>query len=194
MRKARLTRAEYRAQRRHAPTAALGALLRSPASTMTSRNQSKDPALLLKSTPPRVGRSFLDRERLKLSHFERSSTQVTALLAPTGFGKTSLLASWRREVLARGALAFWYTVDSRDDPLRMVRGLSRSAQSVCGKRGFADPVMQRIDTRSDPHQATTAWLGEVAELAMEVWLLLDDVDLLPTATRTQVLAYLLENS
>ena len=65
---------------------------------MTIRNPSKDPALLLKSTPPRIGRSFLDRERLELSHFERSSTQVTALLAPTGFGKTSQLASWRREV------------------------------------------------------------------------------------------------
>jgi LuxR family maltose regulon positive regulatory protein len=66
----------------------------------------RDPALLIKSTPPRAIRGFLDRERLKLSRFESSGAYVTALLAPIGFGKTSQRAQRRRDALAHGALAF----------------------------------------------------------------------------------------
>jgi hypothetical protein len=49
---------------------------------------------------------------------------------PTGFGKTSQLAQWRRDALAHGALAFWHTLDARDEPLRLVQGLAHCAQAA----------------------------------------------------------------
>jgi len=153
----------------------------------------KDPALLLKSNPPRRDPRFLDRERLKLGHLERTGAQVLPLLAPTGFGKTSQLVSWRREVLARGASPFWYSADDRDNPARLVRGLTHSAREVCGKRAFGDSIVRWLFTRSDPREAITGWLAEVAGLATEVWLMLDDVDLMPTRSRTQILEYMLGN-
>lgn len=155
---------------------------------------SRDPALLLKSTPPRAVRGFLDRERLQLSRLEVGGAQVTILLAPTGFGKTTQLNQWRRESLARGGLAFWHTLDSRDDPLRLVRGLTRSAQIACGKRGFAQPIIEWIEACPEAQEAMTGWLAEVAELSVEVLLLLDDADLLPTPARKEVLSYLLGNA
>ncbi|KAI3605962.1 hypothetical protein D8I24_2193 (plasmid) [Cupriavidus necator H850] len=158
------------------------------------RTLSRDPALLLKATAPRVVRGFLDRERLQLSRLEVDGAHVTVLLAPAGFGKTSQLNQWRREVLARGGLAFWYTLDSRDDPLRLVSGLTRSAQSTCGKLGFADPVVEWIEARDDAQEAMTGWLAEIAELSVEVLLLLDDTHLLPTPARREVLSYLLGNA
>jgi LuxR family maltose regulon positive regulatory protein len=155
--------------------------------------QARDPALLLKSTAPKVGPGFLERERLKLDQLLRAGAQVVPVLAPTGFGKTSQLASWRREALARGAVTVWFTADGRDDPLRLVRGLAQAAQAVCGKRSFNEQFMQRVARSADPQEAMTGLLGELAELAKEVWLFLDDVDLLPTSARSQVLEYMLGN-
>lgn len=155
---------------------------------------SRDPAAVLKSTPPRIVRGFLDRTRLHLTRLELNSAGTTALLAPTGFGKTTQLAHWRHEALARGAVALWHSVDARDEPMRFARGLAYCAQISCGKRGFSELTLRWIEQCPDPHEALTGWLAEIAELAFEVLLLLDDVDQLPTLTRTQVLPYLLGNT
>ena len=155
---------------------------------------SRDPALLLKSISPRLARNFLERERLRLSRFELTGARVTVLLAPTGFGKTAQLIQWRRDMLAQGGLAFWHTLDGRDHPLRLIRGLAYSAQAACGKQGFDDAFMRWINNCSDPQEATTGWLAEVATLAVEVLLLLDDAYLLPNDARNEVLTYLLGNA
>jgi LuxR family transcriptional regulator, maltose regulon positive regulatory protein len=164
------------------------------AHNVISRKPGWDPSWLLKSTPPRAVRGFLDRSRLSWNRLERSGTQVITLLAPTGYGKTALLVHWRRQALARGALVFWHTADARDDPMRLVRGLAHSAQSGSGRRGFGIEIMQWIESNSDPREALTGWLAEVAALAVEVVLLLDDVDSLPAAACSQVLSYLLGNA
>lgn len=162
---------------------------------MTRYDPRRNPALLLKATPPRAVRNFLDRDRLKLKRLEVSGTHVTALLAPVGFGKTTQLAHWQRQALARGAMTVWYTLDTRDEPMRLLRGLAFSAQMMAsGKRAFGESFMRWIDGRSDPHEAATGWLAEIVALAGETLLLLDDVDLLPASARTQVLTYLLGNA
>jgi len=161
---------------------------------MTPESSTRDPALILKSTPPRAVRGFLDRERLRLDRLELSGASVTALLAPTGFGKTAQLTHWRKEALSSGALAFWYSADSRDEPQRFALGLAYSARVGCGKRGFADPFMKWMAACVDPQEAVTGWLAEVAELSVEVLLLLDDVEQLPASSRSQVLSYLLGNA
>jgi LuxR family transcriptional regulator, maltose regulon positive regulatory protein len=158
------------------------------------RKPDRDPSWLLKSTPPRAARGFLNRDRLNWNRLERTGTQVIALLAPTGYGKSMLLGHWRREALARGALAFWYTADSRDDPIRLVHGLAHTAHAAGGKYGFGESILGWIESRTDPREAMTGWLAEVAALAVEVVLLLDDVDRLPATTCGQVLSYLLGNT
>jgi LuxR family transcriptional regulator, maltose regulon positive regulatory protein len=154
----------------------------------------RDPALVLKSSPPRVGRDLLQRERLSLARLDLAGTQVIATLAPTGFGKTSQLAQWRREALARGALAFWLTLDARDEPLRLVSGLAHAAQQSAGKRGFDTPFTAWLGRCTDAREALTGWLAEVARLSVEVLLVLDEVDQAPGSTRTQVITYLLGNA
>lgn len=161
---------------------------------MESRIRYQDPDLRLKSTPPRAVRNSLDRERLKLSRFQLGGARVAALLAPPGFGKTSQLIHWRREALAAGGLAFWYTIDDRDDPLRFVRGLACCANATSGKNGFADSLMQWIQSCRDPLEAMTGWLAEVADLSVDVLLLLDEAHLLPAQTRNEMLPYLLGNA
>lgn len=161
---------------------------------MESRATYFDPALRLKSTPPRAVRNYLDRERLSLRRLEADGVRLTALVAPPGFGKTSQMIHWRREALAGGGLAFWHTLDDRDEPMRFLRGLAHCAQANCGKRGFSDSAMQWIETCTDPQAAMTGWLAEVADLSVDVLLLLDDAHLLPAATRDETLPYLLGNA
>jgi LuxR family maltose regulon positive regulatory protein len=155
---------------------------------------SRDPALVLKSTPPRAARGFIERERLSLERLELAGARVIAVLAPSGFGKTSQLTQWRREALARGALACWLSLDARDEPLRFVHGLAFALQAVSGKRGFDAPFMQWLEICPDPQTAMTGWLAEVASMSIEVLVVLDDVEQLPTQTRTDILGYLLGNA
>ncbi|MCK6401347.1 MAG: LuxR C-terminal-related transcriptional regulator [Sphaerotilus natans subsp. sulfidivorans] len=152
-----------------------------------------DASLALKSMPPRVVRGFLDRERLRLSRLELGGMQAYAVIAPTGFGKTAQLVQWRREALARGALAFWMTADVHDEPLRFVHGLAQAAMVANGKRGFGEAFQQRLAACVDAQDAATLWLAEVASIATDTVLLIDDVEHLPAASRSGVLTYLLGN-
>src|SRR5690349_1874094 len=69
--------------------------------------------LLLKTSPPRAPRHQLARPRLGLDEGRFRDVPVVVVQAPPGFGKTSLIAQWRREHLAHGAAVAWFTADSR---------------------------------------------------------------------------------
>jgi LuxR family maltose regulon positive regulatory protein len=56
--------------------------------------------------------------------------------APAGYGKTSLLAQWRREHLARGAVVAWLTAQANDDPQRLVQGLVLAVRHGAGRPAF----------------------------------------------------------
>jgi LuxR family maltose regulon positive regulatory protein len=161
---------------------------------MLTQNNVRDPALALKASPPRATKAFLERSRFLFSRIESNGASAVALLAPAGFGKTAQLVQWRREALSRGALTFWLTADERDEPHRFVQGLAYAARELAGKRGFDSTFMEWLDACNDPMSALTGWLAEVARLAVDVLLTIDDVEQLPEATRTESLAYLLGNA
>ena len=161
---------------------------------MTGGASPRDPALLLKAIPPRVARNLLERERLALSRLSGASGQLVTVVAPTGFGKTSQLAQWRKEALAGGSLAFWLTLDSRDEPLRLVNGLAQTAHQGSGRLGFDSRFIESLERFSDPLEAMTAWLAEAARMSRDILLLIDEADRAPEATRTEFLSYLAGNA
>lgn len=154
----------------------------------------RDPALLLKAIPPRVARNLLERERLGLPGLGGAAGQLITVVAPTGFGKTSQLAQWRKEALAGGSLAFWLTLDSRDEPLRLVNGLAQTAHQGSGRHGFDSQFIESLERFSDPIEAMTAWLAEAARLSQDILLVIDEADRAPEATRTEFLSYLAGNA
>jgi len=153
-----------------------------------------DPALHLKVIPPRVARDLLNRDRLSLSRIDGVTGQLITVIAPTGFGKTSQLAQWRKQALAAGKLVYWLTLDGRDDPLRLVSGLAQSAHQASGKQGFDRNFIESLERFSDPLEAMTAWLAEVARMSQDILLILDEVDRAPEMTRTEMLSYLAGNA
>lgn len=156
------------------------------------RLEINDPQLVLKATPPRVSKSILPRPRLGKDSKELNDKAVILINAPSGYGKTSLLGQWRREWLQRGAMVAWLTLDKRDEGMTFVRGLQVAMRIGCGRAGFGSGFEfgGNID---DDLTALTYWLAEVASIATDVVLILDDADALPELTVHRSLAYLLLN-
>lgn len=152
-----------------------------------------EPELVLKTTPPRSQKVVYRRERLSLEVDELASRMAISVHAPAGFGKTWLLAQWRRELLSRGAVVAWLTLDGRDEAVRFVQGLAAAMLVASGRQSFASSANQAM-SRRDALGELTEWLAEVADLGGEVALMLDEVDLLPDATIRLALTYLLHNA
>ncbi|WP_457096821.1 LuxR C-terminal-related transcriptional regulator [Lysobacter sp. P5_B9] len=152
------------------------------------------PELVLKATPPRLGKGLLLRQNLRLDAPGYEHKAVIAVQAPAGFGKTSLLGQWRRESLARAAVVAWLTLDERDEPIRFVKGLIAASRLGSDRGAFGAGLAGALLDEGDALDALTAWLAAVADLAHEVMLFLDDVHALPDATVRTPLAYLLLNA
>ena len=98
--------------------------------------------LLLKVTPPRVPRDLVARQRLLADDARLRDCPVVLVQAPAGFGKTSLLAQWRREHLARGAVVAWLSAQPQDDPTRLVQGLALAVRAGAGRPTFGHTLLE----------------------------------------------------
>jgi LuxR family maltose regulon positive regulatory protein len=153
-----------------------------------------EPQLALKVTPPRIPRTVLERPRLSSVRPEFADKAVMAVQAAAGFGKTSLLAQWRKEALQEGAVVAWLTLDGRDTDNRLVAGLAAAMRAGSGRPNFGQACLGAAGLDGGSLEGLTQWLAEVADLAAETVLILDEVHALPDATLQQSLAYLLLNA
>lgn len=164
----------------------------SVATAVSSRASSGAPDdLLLKVTPPRVPRHQLARARLQSDHDALRDHAMALVQAPAGFGKTALLAQWRREHLARGRIVAWLTAQAHDDVARLVQGLALAVRLGAGRPTFGHTLLE--GQGASGLDGVTTWLAEIAQSALDIVLMIDEVDRLPEASR-EALAYLLRNT
>ena len=147
--------------------------------------------LLLKVTPPRVPRDLVVRPRLNADDAQFHGRAAIIVQAPAGFGKTSLLAQWRREHLAHGRIVAWFSAQAEDDPQRFVRSLALAVRIASGRPTFGHTLL----TGSAPGglEGITTWLAEVMQSALDIVLMVDSAEQLPSASR-ETLTYLLHNT
>ena len=150
-----------------------------------------DSELILKVSPPRAPRHLLVRPRLGSDEAQFRDRSIVLVQAPAGFGKTALLAQWRREQLARGAAVAWVSAGAEDHLQRFVQCLVLAVQGACGRPEFGRTILE--GTAADGVDAVTQWLAEVAQSALDLVLIVDDADRLPEAAARDALAYLLHN-
>jgi LuxR family maltose regulon positive regulatory protein len=149
--------------------------------------------LILKTTPPRLPRSALDRPRFQHLWQQVNERGVLAVVAPAGFGKTTLMLQWRRLWLERGSFVAWTTVDAQDEPARLARSLLYALRSATGRAAF-EPLAALCASQPDRElEAMTAMLAEVAGIGIETVLMIDDAERLPSAS-AHILAYLMHNA
>ena len=153
-----------------------------------------EPELILKATPPRMPRSALERERLAQFWADVRERTAIAIVAPAGFGKTTLMSQWRRRWLEQGALVAWLSVDDQDEPTRFTLALLHALRVASGRSSFEEYGAQCLADADNGIAAMTGLLAEIAYIGMDTVLIIDEAERLPEATVEVSLAYLLCNA
>jgi LuxR family maltose regulon positive regulatory protein len=147
--------------------------------------------LTIKIAPPRTRRWIISRERLVRKFQASRECALICVQAPEGYGKTSLLARFRREWLGAGACVAWLALDANDDAGRFLEALLLSTYTALGRPTPGRLVEHTL--RVEPREAIAMLLGELADAARPTVLVLDDVHQLPEAVGAGLLPYLAYN-
>jgi LuxR family maltose regulon positive regulatory protein len=148
-------------------------------------------AELLKVTPPRVPRELLARPRLLGADTRLGRSPAVLLQAPAGFGKSSLLAQWRRDHLAHGAAVAWLSAQPQDSPPNLLRAMVLAVRVGAARPTFGHTLLDGAP--SIGLDGFTAWLAELNQTALDLVLTIDEADRLPPESR-ESLAYVLRNA
>jgi LuxR family maltose regulon positive regulatory protein len=161
--------------------------------TISSGSEPSTTELVLKTIAPRAPLNLLARPRLSADAADYRDRQVTLVQAPAGYGKTSLLAQWRREHLARGIAVAWLLADERDDGERLLRALVQAVRAGCARPAFGSLLLDSAIASVGELDGATGWLAEIALLSVDVVLIVDEAERLPAAG-AEMLAYVLHNA
>jgi ATP/maltotriose-dependent transcriptional regulator MalT len=123
---------------------------------------------------------FLDQRRRIIRRprltelLNAAPSRVIALVAPAGFGKTTLAREWLASGERRGT---WYRgTEASSDVAELISGLARSLDTY--KPGVAIATMQRVKSanRAELHakRLAEALLVELGEWPTGLWLVIDD--------------------
>src|ERR671916_36629 len=122
--------------------------------------------------------------------------KVTIVSAPTGYGKTTLLAHWRQVEEAEVPFA-WVSLDEQDnDPIRLWRHIVEALRQVVpDEEGFGTDVLARMSAAGQVFVGTTlpTLINELAELSHRVVLVLDDYQFVTEEDAHESLAFFVEH-
>ncbi|MBN8285675.1 AAA family ATPase, partial [Zoogloea sp.] len=145
-----------------------------------------------KLAPPLVGGSLVDRAALLGQLSQGLSRRLTVLVAPAGFGKTTLLAAWHAALSQQGTACAWVTLE-RDDDLYLFGAYLLEALAVdCGVGRRAQALI-RNDPLVPAKNVVSVLINEIAEAGRPIVLILDDLDQLESAPAHEALFRLLRH-
>jgi LuxR family maltose regulon positive regulatory protein len=160
-----------------------------PATAVTAQ---QDVLLATKLHIPHTRPGFVARPRLADRLAPAHGGELTLVCAPAGFGKTALLADWARR--DRRPVA-WLSLDEADnDPVRFWRHAAAALDTV--RPGVAQHVAALLGGGLQPasfEAVVAALVNELAGVAEEVVLVLDDYHLIQAPPVHQSFGFLLEH-
>ena len=121
--------------------------------------------------------------------------KVSVISAPTGYGKTTLLAHWRQVEEADLYFA-WVSLDEQDDdPVRLWRHIVESLRRVVPEEDFGAEVLVRMSAVGQSFVEATlpTLINEIAELSHPVVLVLDDYQSISAGEVHQSVAFFVEH-
>src|SRR5215212_6130454 len=155
---------------------------------------SGDPLLSIKLSVPSVRSSLVPRTRLSERLDEGLERKLTLLSAPAGFGKTTLLSSWIRELSGDGRPVAWLSVDPADnDPARFWRYLVTAIDQL--QPGSGETALALLGSPQAPpiEAVLTTVLNELGTMPAEAVLVLDDYHLIESRAIHEALAFLIDH-
>jgi LuxR family maltose regulon positive regulatory protein len=130
--------------------------------------------LATKLVPPR-SLGMIDRPRLLGIAGQLPAKRLAVIKAPSGFGKTSLAASWLQRLHKDGNAVAWLAIDSEDDdPPRFLFYVMQAMQRVAGGvgAGSLDLIEERL--LISPQAILSALINDLSDVDDEVYLFLED--------------------
>lgn len=122
------------------------------------------------------------------------AARLTLLVAPAGYGKTTVLADWRRQLKDRGHVVGWLSLDEDDsDVPHVLRCLALAlARAGMPKAAKLATSMVSDPTAAKPHLASL--LNVIAAEERDTVLILDEFEHLPDMVVEEVFAPCLEKA
>jgi LuxR family maltose regulon positive regulatory protein len=144
-----------------------------------------------KLAPPRARPGVVRRRRLFSVLDRHMDAALTLIVAPAGFGKTELLASWLAD---RSDLsAAWVTLDAADsDPVRFWTYVAHAVNRV--RNGLGRPALTRLHTPGVPNEeAIDALTNGISTFAGQLVIAIDDLHHFASGPRAGSFAYAVDH-
>jgi LuxR family maltose regulon positive regulatory protein len=141
--------------------------------------------------PARLVGSQVPRQHLlaRLNEGVRLRRRLILVSAPAGFGKTTLVSAWARQVPARAA---WVSLDHDDnDVVRFLSYLIASCQAV--QPDVGKTAVELLEAMQPPEVILTSLINDLASMSESLWIILDDYHLISLLAIHEATAYLLEH-
>jgi LuxR family maltose regulon positive regulatory protein len=149
------------------------------------------PLIAAKQVVPPVRRGAVTRPRLHAPLLDNAQSRLSVVVAPAGWGKTTLLAQWAHDP-AETRCVVWVSLDEGDDdPTRfwtyVLTALAREGAGLgsAALRALSAPGLEPVDL------ALPTLLDELGTVVAEYVLVLDDYHLLGSAAVHESVEFLL---
>jgi serine/threonine-protein kinase PknK len=152
------------------------------------------PTPATKYRPPVPTRSLVTRDRLIELFRAGGRRRVVLIHAPSGFGKSTLAAQWREELVRDGVAVAWLTID--DDDNNVVWFLAHLLESLRRVRpALAASLGQVLEDHGDDagRYVLTTLIDEIHEKDDRIALVIDDWHRVSDPATTAALGFLLEH-
>jgi len=153
------------------------------------------PLVLTKLHVPTVRPRLIPRTRLVERLSLDTGASLTLVVAPAGYGKSTLLAEWAQSLLQNGTAVAWYALDAGDDDALPFGAylLASLAQALGPVAGLADLAQRlRATPEMDLQRLLPPLINAVVACERDCVLILDDYHLISAAAIHSALVFLLE--
>jgi LuxR family transcriptional regulator, maltose regulon positive regulatory protein len=155
---------------------------------------SPDDLLATKLEIPLVSSCIVPRRRLTDVLKTGMERRLTTLTAPTGYGKTTLLAEWLSGILLHDWRVVWVTVDSFDnEPFRLWSYIAAGLSKAYPRLHFDPHRWFRDQLDNSRFAALTRLINEIAQIPYRLVLVLDDYQWITADVVHQEIRYLLDH-
>lgn len=123
--------------------------------------------------PPRIGSRYIPRTDLLKKLWRDRHAKLTLVTGSPGFGKTSLLAQWRQELMKQGSRICWLSLSADEDGLAPFTAHCLAAMEQLGVP-FDEDLLLISEGSGQIDRAVAAMVNALAAQDDDLYLLVDD--------------------
>jgi LuxR family maltose regulon positive regulatory protein len=152
--------------------------------------------ILTKLRPPATRSKTIWRDRLLRKLTLQPNLDLALVCAPAGYGKTTLLVDWTRQLYQAGIKVSWYSLDESDNhPITFGTYLVASLEQALGTGSGLAPVHQvlRASTDTDLLTLLPTVINSLSDTDRQIVLVLDDYQLIRAPEIHQAMEFLISH-